>query len=102
MFLLAYFHELTHKYDFRNVEKTDDYICVWFGCFGDVAYYYANYDPNDEEVLKVKEYTERHAIIVSLIWFIISVITLGYIGYKLEIDEIFKRRIKDENIQSLL
>jgi hypothetical protein len=101
LFLLAYFHELTHKYDFRNVEKTDDYICVWFGCSPYIAYYYANYDPEDEEVLNVKEYTERHAIIVSIIWLILSSIILGYIGYKMEIDEIFKKNEKEEDFNDL-
>lgn len=87
-YLLALVHELSHMYDYRHIEKENEKICVWFGCGGDIAYYYAQFNENDKNCLIVDEYTEKNAIISSITYSIISLIILCYIGYKMKIDQV--------------
>lgn len=66
------FHELTHKFDFRNIDKTDERIC-FLGCGDDAGYYKFYYNIEDrEEVLRIHKYSERNADIVSILWCLIS------------------------------
>jgi len=76
-------HELTHKFDYRNVEKSNEKICLFIGCSSEIStrlgYYYFEYSRSDETELEIiDEYTEIHAYRTSSIFFFVCwVIFLG-------------------------
>ena len=76
-------HELTHKFDYRNVETSNEKICLFIGCSSETStrlgYYYFEYNESEEaEIEIIDEYTEIHAYRTSSIFFFLCwVILLG-------------------------
>lgn len=84
-------HELTHKFDYRNIEKTNEHICLYFNCSSEnvsrVGYYEFEYTYSDkdtrEKVKEISSYTEKHAYFVMEMFIIICcIILLTKIGGK--------------------
>jgi len=82
-------HELTHKFDYRNVETSNEKICLFIGCSSEIStrlgYYYFEYSRSDETELEIiDEYTEIHAYNTSLIFLFICVIIFLYLLVKFQ------------------
>ena len=70
-------HELTHKFDFRNIEKTNEKMCI-LGCGDAVGYYsFEIAQSEEEEYQRIHRYTEIHAYSITVIWLIISLFILN-------------------------
>lgn len=72
-----YAHELSHKYDFRNIEKTNEDFCVGFNCNEGSFGHYKFESKITPEVLEIHKYTEFKA------WSITIGVLLAYILFVL-------------------
>jgi hypothetical protein len=74
-------HELSHKYDFREIEKTSENTCFLTLSGKDVAFYeFSSPSNNSKEINKINQYTEVKAysldIILALIYFFSLIIVI--------------------------
>lgn len=63
--LAIYLHEMTHKFDFRNIEKTNEEICVLM-CDEGFGSYTFEFEFQKEEIERIDQYTETHAGLVTI------------------------------------
>ena len=68
MFSSFYIHEYYHKFDYRNIETTNENVCVLFNCesghLGSYTFDLIN-DNDYIDVLKIREYTEYKAYLIQ-------------------------------------
>ncbi len=80
-------HELTHKFDYRNIEKTNERVCVFKNCDDGAvgSYSFCVDDSQLKETQKISKYTEINASLVSLSFvflFFLLVLIFGKIMIK--------------------
>ena len=73
LYLSVYFHELSHKVDYRNIDKIDEDFCVLNNCNGKAGNYKFSAIGQENEINKISQYTEIKALTTS------TLIMLGYI-----------------------
>ena len=64
-------HELVHKYDFKDIEKDWDDVCVLYKCDdGALGHYQAKFsNPEDRDKINhIKSYSEYNAQSISMIY----------------------------------
>ena len=65
-----YAHELSHKWDFRNIEKTNEEFCVLNNCNDGTVlgnYGFTSDDKYRDEIERISKHTEIRAYAVSLL-----------------------------------
>ena len=69
----VYIHELVHKFEYRNIPKENESICVsvLMNCEGHFGFYYPEYDPKSQEEVK---HTELYPSIITIIYFIVCIV----------------------------
>ena len=79
-----YIHEYSHKWDYRNIEKTNEKVCVIYDCgdgnLGRYSFKLTNTNEYDK-VLEIKKYTEYKAYLMQFDFVLINtIIALLLIG----------------------
>jgi hypothetical protein len=67
-------HEYVHKFDYRNIEKFNEKMCI-LDCDGNAGYYSFEYyldEENYQKYLEISKYTEFHAYFADFIWSFVS------------------------------
>jgi hypothetical protein len=81
-----YIHELTHKYDFKDIDKTNEKMCVLINCeYNNKVYFgYYIFESDDITVQRISIYTENNAMFAQLMYtiFMLALFLLFWI-YKL-------------------
>ena len=66
LYLAIYLHELSHKVDYRDIDKVDEDFCVLNDCGEAGSYTFSYYDYDDEKVKRVEQFTEYKAYFVTI------------------------------------
>lgn len=86
LYLSIYLHEVSHKVDYRDIEKVSDEICIGFDCdSGSLGHYKFIANNNQiEQINHIGKWTEIKALFVSfmiMLSYILLVIIVGLYMY---------------------
>lgn len=87
LILIVIVHENIHRFDMRNVDKDDEFICYLTFDYGALGYYYMTYNTSmEEEVREAFRYSEIRAYTSTAVLIIIyNLAFYSFLNYFLSI-----------------